>query len=88
MSLIFLYKKIQSYQLKDPKKEREDCRKCGEIDLKCMFCPKSLKKIFESGDFDMGRSRHWKRQYFFVRPWFTEPENRTTTTKTLRSVFP
>ena len=53
-------------------KEREDGHKCGKIYLKCVFCQTSLKKI-EAGVFGIGRLCHWKRQYFFGRPYIVAP---------------
>ncbi len=45
MSLTFLYQlmKNTNWSTDDTKKEREDGRNFGKIDLKCVFCPKCLK---------------------------------------------
>ena len=48
------------------KKKEKAAEKFGKNNLKHIFCPKSLKNLFESGVFIMGRSRHWKRQYFLI----------------------
>ncbi len=49
------------------------------------FWSKSLIKFFGSELFDMGRSRHWKRPYFFVKPYWSN-RSKTDATKYIISL--
>ena len=59
-----------SIQLENSKSQKVKSKKNGQENCpKIRFWSKSLIKFLGSRVLDMDRSRYWKRQYFFVRPY-------------------